>query len=134
MTNLFEHTSAYWAKYAAYEWHKAANGKDFLMPAVNAAVSVYNISPLADQIVLDAVNVGLMVFRQSPERETKDAIHSFVCSYGLLGMMTARPTTPKFVEYEKVYLLKNLKLQFLTSQSEALARIRQSSNGIPCTV
>lgn len=114
MTNLFEHTSAYWAKYAAYEWRKAADGKEFLMPAADAAVSVYNTIPLADKLVLDAVNVGLLVFRKSPEREIKDAIHSFVCSYGLLGMMTALPTTPKFVEYEKVYLLKN---QFIREES-----------------
>lgn len=114
MTNLFEHTSAYWAKYAAYEWRKAADGREFLMPAADTAVSVYNTIPLADKLVLDAVNVGLLVFRKSPEKKIKDAIHSFVCSYGLLGMMTALPTTPKFVEYEKVYLLKN---QFIRQES-----------------
>jgi len=114
MTNLFEHTSTYWAKYAAYEWRKAADGKEFLMPAADAAVSVYNIIPLADKLVLDAVNIGLLVFRKSPEKEIKDTIHRFVCAYGLLGMMTALPTTPKFVEYEKVYLLKN---QFIREES-----------------
>ena len=114
MTNLFEHTSAYWAKYAAYEWHKDADGREFLMPAADAAVSVYNTIPLADKLVLDAVNVGLLVFRKSPEKKIKDAMHSFVCSYGLLGMMTALPTTPRFVEYEKVYLLKN---QFIRRES-----------------
>ena len=31
----------------------------------------------------------------------------FARRYGLLGLMTALPTTPRFVEYEKVYLPKN---------------------------
>lgn len=114
MTNLFEHTSAYWTKYSAYEWRKADNGKEYLLPTADATVSVYNTIPLTDQLVQDAVNVGVLVFRKSPEQKIKEAIHSFVCSYGLLGMMTALPTTPKFVEYEKVYLLKN---QFIREES-----------------
>lgn len=64
--------------------------------------------------MLDAVNVGVLVFRKSPEQKLKEAIHSFVSNYGLLGMMTALPTTSKFVEYEKVYLLKN---QFIREES-----------------
>ena len=114
MTNLFEHTSAYWAKYSAYEWRKADNGKEYLLPTADATVSVYNTIPLTDQLVQDAVNVGVLVFRKLPEQKIKDAIHSFVCNYGLLGMMTALPTTSKFVEYEKVYLLKN---QFIREES-----------------
>ena len=114
MTNLFEHTSAYWAKYSAYEWRKADNGKEYLLPTADATVSVYNTIPLTDQLVQDAVNVGVLVFRKLPEQKIKDAIHSFVCNYGLLGMMTALPTTPKFVEYEKVYLLKN---QYIREES-----------------
>ena len=114
MTNLLEHTSAYWAKYSAYEWRKADNGKEYLLPTADATVSVYNTIPLTDQLVQDAVNVGVLVFRKLPEQKIKDAIHSFVCNYGLLGMMTALPTTSKFVEYEKVYLLKN---QFIREES-----------------
>ena len=30
MKNLFEHTNAFWAKYAAYEWRVAADGKEYL--------------------------------------------------------------------------------------------------------
>ena len=114
MTNLFENTSAYWAKYSAYEWRKTDNGREYLLPTADATVSVYNTISLADDLVLDAVNVGLLVFHKSPEQEIKAAIHSFVCNYGLPGMMTALPTTPKFVEYEKVYLLKN---QFIREES-----------------
>ncbi|MGN0745117.1 MAG: hypothetical protein ACI4ML_00430 [Aristaeellaceae bacterium] len=114
MKNLFEHTSAYWAKYAAYEWSKAADGKEYLLPTADAKATVYNTMPLADQLVLDAVNIGLLAMNQSPETKMKAAIHAFVCNYGLLGMMTALPTTANFVEYEKVYLPKN---QFIRQES-----------------
>ena len=114
MTNLFEHTSAYWAKYASYEWRKAADGKEYLLPTADAKASVYNTMPLADKLVLDAVNIGLLVIHKSPEKKIKAAIHTFVCNYGLLGMMTAFPTTPNFVEYEKVYLPKN---QFIRQET-----------------
>ena len=30
MKNLFEHTNAFWAKYAAYEWRVAADGNAYL--------------------------------------------------------------------------------------------------------
>lgn len=32
MKNLFEHTNAFWAKYAAYEWRVAADSKEYLLP------------------------------------------------------------------------------------------------------
>lgn len=114
MKNLFENTSAYWAKYSAYEWRKASDGKEYLLPTADAKSTVYNAMPLADQLVLDAVNIGLLVMHKSPEQKIKDAIHSFACNYGLLGMMSALPTTPKFAEYEKVYLLKN---QFIRQET-----------------
>ncbi len=57
--------------------------------------------------MLDAINIGLLVMHKSPKDRIKNAIHHFACTYGLLGLMTALPTTPNFVEYEKVYLLKN---------------------------
>ena len=114
MKNLFEHTNAFWAKYAAYEWRVAADGKEYLLPTKNAEAAVYNIMKVADQLVLDAVNVGRLVMKKSPEKKIKDAILRFACNYGLLGMMTALPTTPNFVEYEKVYLLKN---QFIRQET-----------------
>lgn len=114
MKNLFEHTNAFWAKYAAYEWRMAADGKEYLLPSKNAEATVYNIMKVVDQLVLDAVNVGLLVMHKSPEKEIKDAIYHFVCNYGLMGMMTALPTTANFVEYEKVYLLKN---QFIRQET-----------------
>ena len=44
---------------------------------------------------------------KASEVELKEAIMSFVSEYGMLGLMTALPTTPDFITYEAVYLPKN---------------------------
>ena len=75
------------------------------------------IDPLEDPqtMVVDALNVGRLFFgKKAPEREQEAGILRFVHRYGLLGLMTALPTTPKFMQYEKVYLPKN---HFLREES-----------------
>lgn len=57
-------------------------------------------------MVLDALNIGLMI-RRSSQRKIREAVMAFVHKYGLLGLMTALPTTPKFVDYRAVYLPVN---------------------------
>lgn len=42
-----------------------------------------------------------------PAKALKVSIMEFACNYGLLGFMTALPTTPDFITYEAVYLPKN---------------------------
>lgn len=107
MMNLFEHTHAHWARYTDYQWRKASDGQAYLLPVSEAEATIYDPIPLASRLVTDAVNIGLLVFHKQPDSEIQEAIRSFACAYGLLGLMTALPTTPRFVEYEKVYLLKN---------------------------
>ena len=47
------------------------------------------------------------MMNRRPEAEVQKAILEFVTHYGLLGLMTALPTTPSFMDYEAVYLPKN---------------------------
>ena len=123
MTNLFEHTSAHWVRYSDYEWRKAADGHEYLMPAVAAEPSVYDPIPVADQLIVDALNIGLLMFHKAPDEELKNEILAFSRRYGLLGLMTALPTTPHFVEYEKVYLLKNQFIREESLDTEAYLRL-----------
>ena len=41
------------------------------------------------------------------EAVVREAVMGFVSRYGLLGFLTALPTTPSFMDYEAVYLPKN---------------------------
>lgn len=58
-------------------------------------------------MVLDALNVGMLQMQKAEDEIVKAALMGFVSKYGLLGFMTALPTTPRFTEYDAVYLPKN---------------------------
>jgi len=107
MKSLFERTSSNWVRYSEYEWQEAKDGNLYLMPAKTAQPSIYD--PLSDyqQIVLDAINIGRMKGEKKSPKEIQKAIQQFAVKYGLLGLMTALPTTPSFMDYEAVYLPKN---------------------------
>ena len=106
MKNLFKHTSSSWVRYDRYEWKKDKNNKYYITPAPDATPQIFD--PLKDYkpMVLDALNIGLMI-RRSSQRKIREAVMVFVHKYGLLGLMTALPTTPKFVDYRAVYLPVN---------------------------
>lgn len=117
MNNLFQKTSAYWAKYSEYEYRRGEDGLLYLMPSPTAVPSVYDPLANAEALVLDAVNVGRLAMKQDVEERTlRDAVLDFVSQYGLLGFMTALPTTPRFIDYDAVYLPKN---HFLKEESMA---------------
>lgn len=107
MNNFFECTSSNWIRYSEYEWKTAANGTLYLTPAKTAQPSIYD--PLAEyqKIVLDAINIGSMRQPKFSDKDIREAIRQFAVKYGLLGLMTALPTTPNFMDYEAVYLPKN---------------------------
>ena len=51
--------------------------------------------------------LGRMESQKKTPQEIQKAIQIFAVKYGLLGLMTALPTTPNFMDYEAVYLPKN---------------------------
>lgn len=107
MNNFFECTSSNWVRYSEYEWKTTADGTLYLTPTKTAQPSIYD--PLAEyqKIVLDAINIGSMRSPKFSDKDIREAIRQFAVKYGLLGLMTALPTTPSFMDYEAVYLPKN---------------------------
>ena len=108
MKQLFERVSSYWVCYDKYEIRTDAKGVQYVTAAPDARPQI--IDPLEDAqpMVLEALNVGRLYFGDDiPESKRESALLQFVHHYGLLGLMTALPTTPKFMQYEKVYLPKN---------------------------
>lgn len=107
MKDLFEHTSAKWVRYSDYEY-KEKNGTLYLLPTEDAMPSVYDPMKDPETLVLKMTEIGQMCFkRDTPDEEIQAAIREFACQYGLQGLMTALPTTAKFIDYDKVYLPKN---------------------------
>ena len=107
MRNFFEHTSASWVHYSDYEWKNTKDGQLYLLPTKDAKPNPYDPMKEAEGIVLAAMDIGMLLFRRKPETEVRDAMRKFACEYGLLGIMTALPTTAKFIDYEKVYFPYN---------------------------
>ena len=106
MIHLFQKTSSHWVKYSEYEF-KENNGILYLKPAAKAKPTVYDPLKESDNMVLDALNVGMLEMNRAGADKIKEAVFDFVSNYGLLGFMTALPTTPQFMDYDAVYLPKN---------------------------
>ena len=105
--NLFERSRSHWVRYNHYELKTGKNGRRYITPAKGAKPDVYNPLNMVPDIVLDALNVGMLMMGRKPAAEVEQSILKFVTRYGLLGLMTALPTTPSFMDYKAVYLPKN---------------------------
>jgi hypothetical protein len=94
-------------RYDKYEYRKAEDGTLYLTPAPKAKPAVYDPLKDAEALVLDMLNVGMLCMNRAGDEKIQAAVLDFVHKYGLLGFMTALPTTPQFVDYEAVYLPTN---------------------------
>ena len=119
MNNLFAQSRSHWVRYDRYELKPAADGRKYITPARDAAPEVYNPMNVMSDIVLAALNVGMQMMNQRSDTIVERSIMAFVNHYGLLGLMTALPTTPSFMDYEAVYLPKNQFLKQETMQTDA---------------
>ncbi len=107
MKNLFEHTSAPWIRYSSYEYKTDNDDNLYITVSKGAKPEIYRPMQEAEQLVTDAINVGLSAMHKAPEEELKKSVLAFVQKYGFLSFMTALPTTVDFITYESVYLPKN---------------------------
>ncbi len=107
MRNPFEKAKTWWVRYSDYQWRTTKDGVLYIQPVPGATFTLYNAMEVMEQLVLDALNAGRKMMGKEPKEDSRPIIMDFVRKYGLLGMMTALPTTPKFMDYEMVYLPKN---------------------------
>ena len=107
MNNLFQKASSPWVRYSEYEYKQAESGHLYITPAAGAKPEIYDPLKNAEQMVLDALNIGALQMNRKDVAVVQKAIMDFVVHYGMLGFLTALPTTPSFMDYEAVYLPKN---------------------------
>ena len=103
----FKHTNSWWVRYDKYEYKKDGKGVLYITPAPGAKPAVYDPMKTSEQLVVDALNVGMLMMNREKKEVVKKAVFEFIAAYGLLGFMTALPTTPEFVDYNAVYLPTN---------------------------
>lgn len=118
MKNLFENTSSYWVRYSQYEYRTGKDGLLYITPAANSQPILYDPLENYTQLVLDALNLGMFAIKHKSKALLKNKVIEFVSKYGLLGFLTALPTTPGFMNYEAVYLPKNHFIKEETMQTE----------------
>ncbi len=106
MNSLFQKTSSYWVKYSEYACREK-DGVLYVTPAPKAKPVITDPLEGAEAMVLDALNVGMLQMNRGKDAVIREALMGFVSNYGLLGFMTALPTTPQFLDYESAYLPKN---------------------------
>ena len=108
MRNFFEHSKSNWVKYSEYEL-KEKDGVLYIKPTDDAMPNIYNIMETKEDIVVDALNVGLLCMSKDKEKEAEQqaAVMGFISRYGLLGLMTTITSTPSFMDYEVVHFIKN---------------------------
>jgi len=107
-SDLFGKATSRWIRYSDYEAKQDDNGEWFVMPTAEATPAVYDPIENAEQMVAEAINIGLRALAPNQDNNRIAAeICVFAEKYGLLGFMTALPTTPEFMNYDTVYLPKN---------------------------
>ena len=74
MKNLFEQSRSHWVRYDHYEMKTAEDGKQYITPGKSAKPDVYNPLKEVPNIVLDALNVGMLMMGRKPEAEVEKAV------------------------------------------------------------
>lgn len=78
MQNLFQKVSSPWVRYSEYECKEADNGTLYITPAAGAKPGIYDPLENAEQMVLDALNVGALQMNHRGANEVRQAIMDFV--------------------------------------------------------
>ena len=108
MKQIFEHSKSFWVRYSDYAIVEDNNGIKYLKAAENARPDLYDPIDSLEEIVVKALNVGRICMGiDRPDEEKDEAVYQFVKEYGFLGLMTAIPTTPRFLSNDNVFLPKN---------------------------
>ena len=107
MNDILQNTSSLWVKFSEYEYRENGDGILYLTPAPDAKPVIYDPMENIWAIVVDMLNVGRLGMGRAGDETRREKVFNFVSKYGLLGFMTGLPTTPKFIDYEAVYLPAN---------------------------
>ena len=71
MNKLFEHLSANWFHYMDYEWRTAKDGLEYLMPTADAKAMPYDPLKRADQLLLEAMEIGMQIMHRAPKEKLR---------------------------------------------------------------
>ena len=79
MNNLFAQSRSHWVRYDRYEIKTGKDGKRYITPEKAAKPDVYNPLKESSEMVLEALNVGMLMMNRSLEDEVEKAIMALPC-------------------------------------------------------
>ena len=112
-----------WPCFSEYEIVTAPNGKRYIRPTEKSTAYRFHYRVEREQRVIDAVNVGMLVLGKKSETVIETAVLDFVSKHGLLGLMTALPNSPDFMEYEITFLPKNRFIRERSMKTDAYQKL-----------
>lgn len=107
MNDLIDKSECYIEKHSGYRFKGDEAGILYITAKPDTESEYYNIFGIADKIIADALNLGAECLESKNDNDIKEKIMCFVSKYGLLGIMTDIVTTPAFIKYDEVFLIKN---------------------------
>ena len=67
MNNLFAQSRSHWVRYDRYEIKIGKDGKRYITPEKAAKPDIYNPLKESSEMVLEALNVGMLMMNRRPE-------------------------------------------------------------------
>ena len=81
---------------------------EYLTPAADSDITIYNPLEVAEELVVDALNRGALLCQgETITDKEKAALLDFTGRYGLLGFMSAIPLNGGFMVYPHVFFGRN---------------------------
>lgn len=112
-----------WPCFSEYEIVTAPNGSRYIRPTEESYPVPFHYVKEKESMVIDAINVGMLVLGKKSEAVIEKAVLDFVTKYGLLGLMTALPSSPDFMDYEVTFLPKNRFIRERSMKTDAYQKL-----------
>ncbi len=109
--NLVGDFATDWIRYSNYEYNENDKGELYIIPAVDAAFSMYNPFNVAEELFMDIIQLGDRALKEEEKvsEELKNDVLIFAKKYGLLGLISSSVYNRNIIGDEKVlFIEKNL--------------------------
>ncbi|MTI67006.1 MAG: CGNR zinc finger domain-containing protein, partial [Firmicutes bacterium] len=102
-----------WIRYSDYDIKETSTGDIYITPSGNASFSMYNPFNVAEDLIINLINIGDVALKLEKEmnKKNKEKLYNeiliFAKKYGLLGLISASVYNQNIVGDEKVLLIEN---------------------------
>lgn len=99
-----------WIRYSDYEYKKSSTGEVYITPTKQATFSMYNPFNVAEDLLMDVLNLGDQAQQIDTEESMEDLKRQlliFVKKYGLMGFISGSVYNRNIIGEEHVLMIEN---------------------------